>query len=249
MNRDAKNFTDIYRQVICAIDVIEQAQKSSDKPPLLLPQVISDTLALIDSVNKELDPFIKNFAYIESKKNFSYDEVIAVVRFFHRGLVAIEKIVRALFDCVITISRNALEREMAQKSETVFHYQRQMIKKSIITDSYKDIVLAVCYIEFTFDKGSSWGMTFPVVIDSLIERIEKMEVEINFLIEGITIVNKEKQFSYFDIILIMDRFHVGLSRLDSMIQAIKNMLVRAFVCIEKEQEYEALAKQKKKRKK
>lgn len=245
MNMDAKKFTDIYRQVVCAIETIEQAQKDSNKPLLLSSQAVPDTIALIDSVNKELDPFVKNFEYIQSKKNFSYDEVIAVVRYFHRGLVAIEKIIRVLFDAVIIISRTALEREMAQKSETVFHYQRQIIKKSIITDAYKDIILAVRYVEFTFDKGSSWGMTFPVTIDELIERIEKMEVDINFLVEGVTIVTKEKQFSYFDIILIMNRFHVGLSRLDSMIQAIKNMLVRAFVCIENEQEYEALPQKKK----
>jgi hypothetical protein len=243
MNKQVKDFTHIYSQVIDAIEVIEQAQKSSGKAFLLAPQAIPDTRVLIDLVNAELDPFIKNFEYVQSKKNFSYDEVITVVRYFHRGLVAIEKIIRALFDCVIIISRNALEQEMAQKSKTVFHYQRQIIKKSIITDSYKEIVLAICYVEFTFDKGSSWGMTFPIGIDSLIERIEKMEVEINFLIEGIAIVHKEKQFSYFDIILIMNRFHVGLSRLDVMMQAIKNMLVRAFVCIEKEQEQELLLSQ------
>jgi hypothetical protein len=249
MNKDVKNFTDIYRQIIGAIEKIEQTQQSFDKPLLLSSKAISDTIALIESVNAELNPFVKNFAYIESKKSFSYDDVIVIVRSFHRGLLAIEKIIRALFDCVIAISRNALEREVAQKSETVFHYQRQIIKKSIITEPYKDIVLAIQYVEFTFDKGSSWMMTFPVGIDGLIEKIEKMEVEINFLIEGITIVNKEKEFSYFDIILIMNRFHVGLSRLDAMIQRIKNMLVRAFVSIEKEQEQETLLRQKRQKKK
>ncbi len=239
MNKTVENFTDIYRDVIYAITKMLHKQNSFDEQRLLL-QRVPETIALIDLVNQELNPFIKNFKYIESKKKFSYDQVITIVRCFHKGLLSIEKIVRALFDCIIITSRTTLTQEMIQKSKAVFHYQREVIKKSIITEPYKEIVIAISYIEFSFDKGVGWKMTFPVVLDSLIEKIENMEVAINFLIEGISIVNKTKELSCFDIILIMNRFHVGLLRIDCMIQAIKNMLVRAFVCIQNEQAFESL---------
>lgn len=239
MNKTVESFTDIYRDVIYAIAKMLHKQNSFDEQEKLLLQKVPETIALIDLVNQELNPFIKNFEYIESKKKFSYDQVITIVRCFHKGLLSMEKIVRALLDCVIITSRTVLTQEMIQKSKTVFHYQREVIKKSIVTEPYKDIVIAISYIEFSFDKGTGWKMTFPVVLDSLIEKIEKIELEINFLIEGVSIVNKTKEFSYFDIILILNRFHVGLLRIDVMIQLIKNMLVRAFVCIEKEQTSES----------
>lgn len=242
MNKTVENFTDIYRDVIYAIAKMLHKQNSFNEQEQLLLQRVPETIALINLIHQELNPFIKNFEYIESKKNFSYDQVITIVRCFHKGLLSIEKIVRVLFDYIIITSKTALTQEMIQKSKTVFHYQREVIKKAIITEHYKDIVMAISYIEFSFDKGVGWKMTFPVVLDLLIEKIEKMEVEINFLIEGISIVNKTKEFSYFDNILIMNRFHVGLLRIDVMIQLIKNMLVRAFVCIEKEQASECLSK-------
>ena len=71
--------------------------------------------------------------------------------------------------------------------------------------------------------------------DAMLQAIENVELDIDLLLEGVAIVKGQRKFTYYDIVLIMTRFHCGLTRLLYVIRDIQDGIDTLNEDIEREQ--------------
>jgi hypothetical protein len=91
--------------------------------------------------------------------------------------------------------------------------------KDSTTNVYKSVIEILQDIALTILKK-------PLISGDLImQEIQKAEVDINLLFEGILIAKNQRKFSHYDIVLIITRFQNGLAQLSFLLREIVNMTV------------------------
>jgi hypothetical protein len=224
-----KKIISVYKQVVFAINKLEKL--NHDRPSLIYPLDINeliDDISTPDLLMKLLD---KGFLLANENKKLSYEKCTMILFRFERGLFAVESTFDDVINLCCQVSSNVtLLYNDYEKNLNPHAAKKAVFKKEVVTQVYQDIIKALRTIELQVLNKSL------IDADSMLQAVKKVEPDINLLFEGIAIVKGQKKFTYYDIVLIMTRFHCGLTRLLYVIRDIQDAIDTLDRAIEKEQE-------------
>ena len=202
----AKKIISIYKNVIFALYKLELKQNKYDLPSLVYPFNIN---AIIEDVNS-LHEYIQ---ILNSQLSCIHEIDVSLERSYLK-LFHISSDIRHLWDllndlinlCCCVLSNATLDNDCEKNLNTYFT-KKVIFNGENITKIYKDIIKVLDVIQKRVLQKSLINTA------AMIESIEAVDPDINLLSEGIAIVKAQRKFTYYDIVLIMNRFVCGLTRL------------------------------------
>lgn len=198
-----KKIVTIYKKLILTINKIERG--FLNKPFVMQLSETKELISEIDSVMDDFARLERKLHAIKKKTRMSYTEILSPVHCFESALDTLSSIMQDCIALICSLSRNLIfynDHEINLKPYTV---KKIVIQKVAIVTGYKDVVNELQTIE---------EIVFKKILtndDILMQSIEKVELDMWLILDGIEIVKSQRKFSYYDIVLIMTRFHCGLS--------------------------------------
>lgn len=212
---NAKKIISIYKKVIFSINKLELKQDKDDKCSLVYPFDIKELILSINNHHEYIH--ILNTQFI-NKKNVSLEEVFLTVSRIDHDLRHLYDILEELIDLCSQVSSNVIDYNDCEKNLNPHSTKKIVFKNEVVTQIYKDIIKAFHHIELHALKKSL------INADAMLKAVEKIEPDIDLLLEGIAIVKGQKKWTYYDIALIMTRFHCGLTRLLYIIRDLQDAI-------------------------
>ena len=200
-----KKITSIYNCVARAINKLEKSNHNC--PSLVYPSNVQKLMAGL-TVRSGLINLINKGFLIVNKGDVSFKKALLVLFYFDQGLFSVDEILDQIINlCCQTLSNISHYYNDCEKNLNPYSTKKVTFKDKAITKIYKDIINALDVIQK--------GVLQKSVINAaaMIESIEAVDHDINLLSEGIAIVKAQRKFTYYDIVLIMNRFVCGLTRL------------------------------------
>jgi hypothetical protein len=194
----------VYKKLILAINKIERGL--INKPALMS---LSDTKELISDIDSVTDDFARlerKLRLIKNKRRISYTEILSPVHCFERAFDSLSFIMQSCITLICSLSGNLIFYNDHEINLNLYTAKKIVFQKVAIVDGYKDVVNELQTIEEMVVKK------ILINDDILMQTIEKVEPYIHLILEGIEIVKAQRKFSYYDIVLIMTRFHCGLTK-------------------------------------
>jgi hypothetical protein len=214
-----KKIADIYKGMILAIDKIEQ-RNIINRPSLIYPL---DTQELIFEANSVVDDFqalekeirLMKSQVMKDKKNIPYEAVLSVINSLNDCLSRLAQMIEGSMNLIYKALQSLFylnDYEISIHSSKVAFFS-----KDSTTILFKSIIEILQNIALTVLKK-------PLISGDLImQKIQKAEADINLLFEGILIAKNQRNFSYYDIVLIITRFQNGLVQLSFLLREISDM--------------------------
>jgi hypothetical protein len=226
---NAKKIISIYKKVIFAINKLELKQDKDDKPSLIYPFDINELISSIISIHEFIHMLGTELILVRKKKN-SFEEVSSILFDINADLRHLRDILDDdLIDLCCYVSSRIIQYNDCEKNLNPHMAKKITFKKDDVIKIYKDIIQALRIIELQVLKKSL------INGDAMLQAIEKVEPDINLLSEGIAIIKGQRKWTYYDIMLIMTRFHCGLTRLLYVIRDIQDAIDTLDEAIEVEQ--------------
>jgi hypothetical protein len=226
---NAKKIISIYKKVIFAINKLELKQDKDDKCSLVYPFEINELISSVNNRHHYIHILNTQFLPI-NKKNLSLEKVFLTVFYIDADLRRLYDILEDdLIDLCCCVSSRIIHHNDYEKNLNPHLTKKIVFNGEAITEIYKDVIKALHAIELQALKKSL------INADAMIQAIENVEPDINLLSEGIAIVNAQRKWTYYDIVLIMTRFHCGLTRLLYVIRDIQDAIDTLNEAIEREQ--------------
>ncbi len=200
-----KKITSIYKCVARAINKLEKS--NHNYPSLVYPFNVQKLIAGL-TVRSGLTNLISKGFLIVNKGDVSFKKALLVLFYFDQGLFSVNEIL----DEIINLSCQVLSNishyyNDYEKNLNPYSTKKVTFKEKAITKIYKDIINALDVIQKGLLQKSL------INAPAMIQAIEGVNPDINLLSEGIAIVKAQRKFTYYDIVLIMNRFVCGLTRL------------------------------------
>jgi hypothetical protein len=223
-----KKIISVYKQVVFAINKLEKL--NHDRPSLIYPLDINELIDDILVPDRLMSLLNEGFLLVKKTKTFSYEKYATTLFRFERGLFAVYSTVDDVINLCCQVSSNVtLLYNDYEKNLNPHAAKKAVFKDEAVTQIYRDIIKALRSIELQVLNKSL------IDADFMLQTIEKVEPDINLLLEGIAIVKTQRKFSYYDIVLIMTRFHCGLIRLLYIIRDLQDAIDTLNEAIEVEQ--------------
>jgi hypothetical protein len=212
---NAKKIISIYKKVILAINKLELKQDKDDKCSLVYPFDINKLILSIN--NRHAYIHILNTQFI-NKKNFSLAKVSLALFQIFADLDHLSDTIDELMDLCCCVSSNVIADNDCEKNLNPHSTKKIIFKNEAVMQIYKDIIKAFHNIELHALKK-------PLInADAMLQAVEKVEPDIDLLLEGIALVKAQKKWTYYDIALIITRFHCGLTRLLYVIRDLQDAI-------------------------
>jgi hypothetical protein len=216
----AKKIISIYKKVIFAINKLELKQDKDDKPSLIYPFDINELILSILSIHEFIHVLGTELVLIRKKKK-SLEEISSILFDINADLRHLRDILDDdLIDLCCCVSSNVIVDNDCEKNLNPHSTKKVVFKNEVVTQVYQDIIKALRSIELQVLNKSL------IDADLMLQAVEKVEPDINLLLEGIAIVKTQRKFTYYDIVLIMTRFHCGLTRLLYVIRDLQDAIDR-----------------------
>jgi hypothetical protein len=193
----------VYKKLILTINKIERGFLNK---PLIMR--LSETKELIFGIDSVMDDFARlerKLHIIKNKTRMSYTEILSSIHCFELAFDNLSSLIQDCITIICFLFRNLIfynDHEINLNSCTV---KKIVFQKVTIVNGYKDVVNELQTIE---------EMVFKKILVNdviLMQTVEKLEPYIHLILDGIAIVKQQRKFSYYDIVLIMTRFHCGLT--------------------------------------
>ena len=214
---NAEKIISIYKKVIFAINKLELKQDKDDKCSLVYPFEINELISSVNNRHEYIHTLNTQFLLI-NKKNLSLEETSLTLFRISSDLRHLWDILNDLIDLCCSALSNVIVDNDCERNLNPYTAKKITFKKDDVMKIYKDAIKALHIVELQVLKKSLMH------VDLMLKSVEKVESDIDLLSEGIAIVKRQKKFTYYDVVLIMTRFHCGLTRLLYVIRDIQDAI-------------------------
>lgn len=215
-----KKIASIYKGMILAIDKIEQ--RNINKSSLIYPLDTKELIVEVNSLVEDLQVLEKEIRLtksqvIQNKKNIPYEAVLSVINSLNYCLSRLDQITENCMDLIYKVLQRLFYLNDYEKNMSTYSFGVTFSSKDSTTNVYKSVIEILQDIALTVLKKPLMGG------DLIMQEIQKAEADINLLFEGIFIAKNQREFSHYDIVLIITCFQNGLVQLSFLLREIRNV--------------------------